>query len=373
MASASIDPGILIFHGNDEFRVDQAVREALATHCPQAEKEGTLTVIRGDVDTVDGVAKAVRETRTAVMSLSMFGDLNVTWLRQASFLPGGNLFKFDATKEAVESLQSLLEKGLGPGQLLLISANHKILGASRFLKALKGLAGVREFSRSEKPWDAEKEDESFLREQLHQRNIRVDGAAIEAMLDRMGGGPRMVMKEVEKLDLFLGPRREVTVEDVEKIISPMREVAAFTFCAAVAEGDLNRAMFLLRQMEGQKVSPIAVIAQLHNQIRDMGLYRSALQAGQARLEQRGRSGTFVWRDPNAEAAAQVVAGNRKPSPFRQFQLAKQSQRFTPAALDQMLRLTAEAYRQQFLSGLPGFLQLELLVLRLMAPRQAGSA
>lgn len=352
--------------------MDQTARAWLTKQVPEAERDGLLSTVRGDVDTVDGALQALKQVQTAVQSFSMFGDANVTWLREVKFLTG-TAFKSEEVKKAVERLLTTLKAGLGPEQVLAVSVSGKLDARSRFLKVFREVGVVEEFSRSDKPWEAEKEDKATLQKLLADRKLKASPAVLEALLDRMGGGTRMMLQEIEKLDLYLGERRDLALEDVDFMISPMREIAAYSFGDAVARMELGRAFYLLRQMETQKVSPIALIAQLHNLFREMALIRALMAQGQVRLQGSGFQAKLQTSGPEVAELIKGVQGGRGGSPFRQAQLASAAQRIRPAQLDQWVRMTAEAYRQQFLSGLPGYLQLELLLLRLVADSRKGAA
>lgn len=358
---------IYLVHGNEEFPVDQFARGMVKSLCPGAESDGVLTTLRGDVDTVEAAVEVLKRTMTEIQSFSMFGDKNVTWLREVKFLTG-RLYTSPEVKEAVERLLTVLENGLGPEQILVVSVAGKLAAASKVLKRMRALGGVAEFSKADKPWEAAKEDVAALRAQLSGKGIQAPTAVMEAFADRVGGDARMLVQEVEKVDLYLGDRRTLTLEDLDLMVSPMREIAGYTFGDAVARRQLSRAMQLLQQMEIQKASPIALIAQLHNQFREMALYRSLMAKGLARLERRGSyGGTLAVEDPSVNGMIAEVNGNRKPSPYRMVQLAECAMAFSLGQLDQMARMTAEAYQRQFQSSLSGFLQLELLLLRLLAP------
>jgi DNA polymerase-3 subunit delta len=358
---------LYLIHGNEEFLVDQHAREVLKQLCPSAEADGVLTTLRGDVDTVDAALEIIKRTLTEIQSFSMFGDKNVTWLRDVKFLTG-KVYTSADVKDAVERLLGVLEKGLGPEQILVISVGGKLTATSKVLKRFQALGGVAEFSKADKPWEAAKEDVAALRERLVAKGIQADSAVMEAFADRLGGDARMMVQEVEKVDVYLGERRRLTLEDLDLMVSPMREIAAYTFGDAVARRQLARAMYLLKQMETQKVSPIMLIAQLHNQFREMALYRSLIAKGLARLERKGSyGGKFAVSDASVNAIIAEVNGNRKPSPYRMAQLAECAMAFSVGQLDQMARMTAEAYQRQFQSSLSGFLQIEILLLRLLTP------
>lgn len=366
-ASAPPPPQIVLVHGNEEFLVDQHAREVLKTLCPTAAADGVLTTLPGDVDTVEAAVSVVKRVLTEIQSFSMFADKNVTWLRDVTFLTG-KLYVSAEVKDAVERFLAVLEKGLGPEQILVISVAGKLPSNARVFKRLQALGGVAEFSKSDKPWEAAKEDVAALQARLGAKGIRAAPAVMEAFADRLGGDARMLVQEVEKVDIYLGDRRTLLLEDLDLMVSPMREIAGYTFGDAVARRQLSRAMYLLRQMETQKVSPIALIAQLHNQFREMALYRSLMAKGLASLERKGSYGAkFAVRDATVQATIAEVNGNRKPSPYRMAQLAECAMAFSVGQLDQMARMTAEAYQRQFQSSLSGYLQLEILLLRLLTP------
>ena len=369
----AVSGNIFIIHGNDEFLVDEAARHVLQETCPNAEATNCLTTIAGDVGNSEEVEAAMKELMVSIQSFSMFGDQNVTWLRRAQFLPGGKLFKSEAVKTCVERLQETLAAGLGPEQILVISSD-KIDSRSRFLKALKGKASFQEHSRSKKRKEAAQQDRDLLAGLMQERGMSAAGMVMETLLAKVGEDHRLLRMEIEKLDVYLGERREVTGDDVDLMVSSSREVPAYEFCGAVAARDLGKAFVLLHRLEAQKASPIGIMAQLMNQFREMAVYRSAIQAGMARLDRRGYFESLNWTDETGQAMAMECLGGRMPAPFRQSLLAGQSMKFSVAELDRLLRMVAEAYHSQFRSSLPSFLQIELLVIRMLsAPSTRRSA
>lgn len=364
---------IYLVYGDEEFPVDQFAREMLKTLCPSAEAEGLLTTVRGDVETVEGAVDAVRKTLTEVQSFSMFGDRNVTWLREVKFFTG-RVYTSEEVKTAVDRMLGVLEKGLGPEQILVVSVAGKLAANSKVLKRFKALGGVAEFSKRDKPWEAAKEEAAELRGLLAARRIEAAPAVVEAFAERLGGDARMRVQEVEKIDLYLGDRRRLEMADLDVMVCPMQEIAPYTFGDAVAQRQLGRAMELLKQMEMQKVNTIMLIAQLHNQFREMALYRSLMAKGLASFERRGGyGGKFAVQDASVNGLIAEVNGNRKPSPYRMAKLAEAAMGFSVGQLDQMARMTAEAYQRQFQSGLSGYLQLEILLLRMLAPQERSAS
>lgn len=354
---------IVLFHGNDEFQMEQASRAFLNSRCPDAAANGSLTTVRGDVDTVDQVRDAVKQVLTAVQSLNMFSAENVTWLREVQFL-SGNLFKSGAVKEDVEKLQETLGRGLGPEQLLLITVSGKLDKRARFLKALKPVAEVTEFTRKTKDWEVKEDALQKLETEFKRRGMKVENNVLGELAARVGNDPRLMNNELEKLELYVGTGRAVTLRDIEWMVPMQQEAQVYLLGDCVGRRDLGQAMQLLLQMETGGLSPVGVIATLHNSLREMAYLGACIHGGDARVDDRGRFGNLIFLNQEAEAGFQLLVGSKTRSPFRLFQLGKLARNFSPRELDRMLRFSAETYDSFFRSGVPQFEQLRLLLLRI---------
>lgn len=363
MTSSPSKSQIFILHGNDEFQIDQKARAFLKERCPNAEVDGCLTTLRGDVDTIDQALEVIKQTLMAVQSLNMFSPINVTWLREVQFL-SGTVFKSDDVKGLVEKLQETLGKGLGPEQILLITINGKLDARSRFLKALKAVAGIHEFTRTTKDWEIKEDAMQKLDAEFKQRNMTAEGNVLQEIAARIGNDPRLMQNEVEKLDLFVGSERSVSIADVELMVPMQQEAQVYMLGDCVGNRDLNKAMHMLQQMETNGLSSVGVIATLHNSLREMAYLGACIHAGDARVDDRGRFGKLTFLNPEAEEGFQRLVGNKTRSPFRQFQLGRQAKNFSPRELDHMLRFSAETYDAFFRSGTPQFEQLRILMVRI---------
>ncbi len=353
-------PSIVLIHGNDEFLVEEDAKNVLQERCPGARDQGLLSTIRGDVETADAALQAIRETLGAVQTLSMFGDSTSTWLRSVSFL-AGRLFQLESVKEMVERFQETLGRGLGPGQFLLVTVQGKLPANSRFLKALAGVAEVREHSSK---GGGEKavlsESVARLRELFKAAGIRCEEEALQEVAARCQNDTRRMLSEVEKLDLYLGERRTLNRADVEMMVGALAETQVYLIGEAITRRDLPMALRILQQMEQQGPTYVMLIAILHNTLREMAFLGALLDQGAVAF---GGSG-LKYRDAEAEREFALLTGEKTRSPWRQAQLARQSQQFSVAQLDAMVRLSADTYHQMFRSPLPQFEVLRLFVIRL---------
>ena len=365
------DAQILVLHGNDEFRVDERAREILKIRCPEAATDGSLTTVRGDVDTIDDAIQALKQTLTGVQSANLFSPLNVTWLRELSFL-SGSVFQNADVKELLESLQDVLGKGLDSGQMLLITVSGKMNASSRFAKALKPVAHIEEFQKTTKEWEMADEAKQTIVGLGKEASVEFDRDALDELAERVGNDTRRLQNEVEKLSLCNSEGR-VSKADVESLVALQQEAQAWKLSDCIGAKDLSGAMMLLQQMEMQGVNPVMAMAMLHNSLREMAYLGSCVHLGDAQIQDKGNFGTFRFTDPDAEAGFLLVTGDKKRSPHRMFLLGRQGRRFTIRQLDQILRFSADTYDGFFRRPLSHFEQLRLLMLRIFhecGPRTA---
>lgn len=362
---------VIVLHGNDEFRVEERARSLLNLRCPDAAQDGSLTTVRGDVDTIEPAVEALKEVILSVQSSNLFNPLNVTWFREVSFLTG-KVFQNEEVKELLESLQEIVEAGLQSGQLLLITVSGKMSAASRFGKVMKAAAVVEEFQKTTKEWEVTGEAMQQVSAEADRLNVTFSHDALSELAERVGNDTRRIRNEVLKLSLCRGDGK-VEKEDVERLVPLQQEAQAWKLSDCIGARDLPGAMCLLQRMETQGANPVAAMAMLHNSLREMAYLGACIHQGDARLQEKGRFGSFLFTDPEAEAGFQHITGDKKRSPHRMYLLGRQGRGFPVRQLDRILRLSAETYDGFFRRPLSHYEQLRLLLLRIFhecGPRQA---
>ena len=79
-----------------------------------------------------------------------------------------------------------------------------------------------------------------------------------ALKNRLGDDLRLIAAELAKLALYAGDRTQITLEDVEAIVAPVREEEFFALAEAVGEGDAAKALQLLSDELRRKANASAV-------------------------------------------------------------------------------------------------------------------
>ena len=142
------------------------------------------------------------------------------------------------------------------------------------------------------------ESSRFLAQQLaKERDLKIGGAELAALLDAVGGDTARLSAEVEKLTLFVGRDRAVTMDDLRGLVPNAAQSTIFALVHALGKRDRAGALksldILIR--EGEYL-PLA-LAFLSTQ------FRLALAAKEARISSVPQALSFfakigvrMWRD-----------------------------------------------------------------------------
>lgn len=241
-------PNIYAIVGSDDGRVKE---EALRLHreLTGGNDDGfTHEMIEGTADNVEGAFQICRSVVEALQTMPFFGDGKVVWLKNASFLIDDVTGRSERTLSGVESLKDCLEAGLGKGVVFLLSATG-IDKRRAFWKFLEKNAVVRVFDKIDTSRDGWQEEVADLvAKRARDLGLRFEPEALELFVMLAGEATRQIGNELEKIDLYLGPeRREVTPDDVRKMVPLSRAGIVFEIGNALQNGNASRALELIDQ------------------------------------------------------------------------------------------------------------------------------
>jgi DNA polymerase-3 subunit delta len=233
--------------GSDDGRVKE---EALRLHreLTGGNDDGfTHETIEGTADNSEGAFQICRSVVEALLTLPFFGE-KVVWLKNASFLLDDVTGRSERTLSGVESLKNCLEAGLPNGITFLLSATG-IDKRRAFWKFLEKGAQVKAFDKIDTSRDGWQEEVAALVEKrAKELGLQFVGEALELFIMLAGEATRQIGNELEKIDLYLGPdRREVTTEDVRRMVPMSRAGVVFEIGNALQNGDAARALELIDQ------------------------------------------------------------------------------------------------------------------------------
>jgi len=273
-----------------------------------------------------------------------------------------------AAKDDAAALDALLARGLPAGHVLVVAAG-KVDGRLPLVKRL-GAAGRRLTLRIEKEgrWD----DERWalgptLEALLAGTGKRVSRDAEARLAELVGGDARTLSSELAKLVAFVGGRKVIEADDVDRLVPRSSEDPFFALGNAVESRDLAGALAVLDRMLADGGSIHMAIGLLASAVRRMleEKERARRAAGERRI-----ADAREWERVVFPSVPEEERGDRKPFGF--WMKYQASTRFS---------------RQELLAGLSGLAGADLvaksggdaraaverLLLRLLAGRHMRGA
>ena len=359
-----------LFVGNDDYPLSLAARQLVNERVPLAEQAFGLEVIEGRASTIDEALATIKRCHEALVTpgfLMVRGK--VIWWRMVSFLGDAEVVGNEDVKAEMKDLASALEDGRAGEATLLVTA-PAVDKRSAFYKLFASRFEVREFMLPDKAYLVERVGRDKIRMALEEKGISADTDAVELMLSRVGADSRLIAAETEKLALFLGDRRRVGLKDVQVVVSSTLTSVMWDLQDAVGDRRLPDALEVLRELLASKEHALAIVSSLMGRMRDLLLYREALDQGWLRIKGGGRGDSAEWGEvPGGvdEVLSSVLKRDpRTVHPFVVGKMAQQARRFSVAALRRNQRLLMDTYETLVSSRVPEQTELELMLVRIMA-------
>jgi DNA polymerase-3 subunit delta len=245
--------------GSDEAEVKRIAAELAARLTPPEAGDFGLEIIDGCADNSEQAAARIRSAIEALQTLPFFGGAKLVWLKSANFLSDTVIGRSASVQSALEELADVISTDLQQNITFLLSATDVDKRRS-FYKALLRRAEVQIFDRldsSRSGW--EEEATEIVRARAETRRLDFDDVALELFVLLSGGDTRQIENELEKIDIFLGNIRKVTVDHVRELVPLSRAGVIFELGNALAERDLERALRLVRSLLDQGETAIGIL------------------------------------------------------------------------------------------------------------------
>ena len=357
---------VYLIFGQDDYQSGAKARAVVDGLVPPDRQAFGLECIDGCAGVVDEAVACLSLCRESLNTVGFFNANKVTWLKDASFLGEDVLGRSASVKDRVNDLAAAIKAGLPDGVSLVVTATQ-VSKRSAFYKACAKAGDVHEFAVSEKAWEADRSSRQQLSEGLKRLGLRMSRDAADAFLGKVGADTRQIVNELEKLSLYMGKdRQDVRTADIAAVTCASREAVAWDLVDAFGERNLARALAVVRRLLFQKESPIGLVLTLGRRVRDLLLYREALDRGWLRLRESGRGVQPDWGDvpPDIDAALESLNKDpRQAHPFYAGKLAAQARRFSGAELRVCSLLVQETHSRLVTSRLPQSVALELLLVQ----------
>ena len=357
---------VYLFVGNDEHPMSVAARELVNARVPVADQAFGLDIVEGRAETIEAALETIKRCYQALVTPAfLMAGAKLVWWRSVTFLEDLRVASNEEVKAALKEMVVALEEGRAGETLLLVTVTG-MDKRSAFYKQLSARAEVREFMLPEKAYQVEKVGREKIAEMLRAKGLSADPAAAEAILTRLGADSRLIAMEIEKLDLYAGERRKVTVKDVETVVSSTMTSVMWDLQDALGERRLADAVRILRALLADGESPIGVVVSLANRLRDLALYREGLDQGW--LVQRGDTAQWGALPGDLESVFSTAFKRdpRTAHPFVIGRMAKQARSYPAPVLRRNQAILNESYEALVSSRIPQGTVLELMLVRMMS-------
>lgn len=238
---------VYLFSGEEPYLFHRLLEELKKSYLGNTGDEYAYELFDGDNVELTSVIEAANV-------LPMFGSNRLLVVKNAPWFGGS------AGGEEASLLDYL--KQPSPYSCLVFLAPGKV---DKRRKVCKELAKVGVH------WESQVLDGSnlafFVKEWLAVRGKTIGNDALEPVLAGHQGNMELLVRELEKLILYLGDREKVTADDIEAIMVFPEQNNIFALTDAVGTKDCSQAVWLLRKMLRAGEAPVYIISMLARQLR----------------------------------------------------------------------------------------------------------
>lgn len=182
-------------------------------------------------------------------------------------------------KMGKEATEALVTYAANPAETTILAlVAKKIAKNTRLYKAVEKLGGLLERSAPKSAEYPRAAQDQFAR---HGRRMTLEGA--ELLVNAVGKDLRGIAIEVEKVVAYAGSRTELTLADVEAVVSTTAKTRAYELGTALADKDAVRALTLLDRLMGEGESVYGLHALALRTLRDLITARALIDRGGGNL------------------------------------------------------------------------------------------
>ena len=172
------------------------------------------------------------------------------------------------------ALRPLIDDGNLEGTLIVEAGNLKPDEALRALFEKAPLAAAVACYA-----DAAQDLDALIRDMVRAAGVSIAVDARQALVERLGADRALSRGEIEKLLLYVGAGREISLDDVEAVVGDVSELALERITFAAASGDAARAVGECGRAVSSGESPQAIIAALQRHFQRLHRVRAAVDSG----------------------------------------------------------------------------------------------
>jgi len=250
---------IHVIAGTDEGKVSEESLKSFNQYKPEGGDDFSTEIIDGTIANAAEALTACSLTVQALQTLPFFGGGKTVWLKNVNFLGNDVTSKAEATKEGAEALLACLKEGLPSDIHFIISCStfNKSRSLCKFLTQCGDCKIFDKIDISRDGWQ-EKVKPSVVQSAL-KHGLQFDADALLLFTTLAGVDSRQISVELEKLEMYLGDRKQVTLEDVRLMVPLTHAGVVFEIGNAIQKRQGARALELIDNQLSRKESAVGII------------------------------------------------------------------------------------------------------------------
>jgi DNA polymerase-3 subunit delta len=253
-------PAYLI-HGDDHGRISERRRRLRALAESESGAQG-IELFEGDAATPEAVANALNSLTFALGRRFIIVDGAERW-----------------TDKQVEPLEGALS-AIPPDTTITFFAREegRSKAPKRLHDAVTKAGGDISAEESVKPWELPK----WVIARARELGLQLEADTARALIAHVGDRQQRLLRELEKLALYMGPRTEgarVDIAMVEELTAPSAEHRAWSLADAIVTGDAAAATTLYLTLRSQGERLPGLLYWMSARVRTAHEVASSLEAG----------------------------------------------------------------------------------------------
>ncbi len=286
---------LYFFYGDETFLIDDTMSQLEPLALEAGLRDFNFNTYYGD----DADIEVIRD---AIETLPMMARTRMVVLKEAQ----------DLSDKDWEHLMPLIENPVESCVLVCIAS--KIDKRKKQIKRILERGVVVEFKR---PFDNQVPD--WIQYIARKQGLQISREGVALLHQIVGSNLTDINGELQKLAQFMGGQRtNVTVEDVNKVVSRLRLDSVFDLTDAIGGNDRARALFCLANLLEQGQNEVGVLSLISRHVRILSLVNDGIKDGLngQRLSQRAGISSFFlkqyieqtrhWTEQKIEATFQAL-------------------------------------------------------------------
>ena len=273
---------VYLLHGEEDFLIEEATNAILDAALTKDERGFNL-------DVMYGTEADARDIASHASSFPMMAERRVVVVR-------------DADKVGQSEILANYIEHPSPSTCLILACTKPDFRKKLFVTAKK-----HAFVVECKPlWDNQVPAWIAKRVKKDKREIQPDAASMLAAY--VGTSLRELSNELEKLYIYLGDKRSITVDDITAVVGVSKEFTVFELQWAIGMKDTRKATEILERMMEAGEQPVVMVAVMTKFFQTIWKLLDVRRRNVPQAQQMTQAGIFMFNDKYSQVANRFTIG-----------------------------------------------------------------